>query len=275
MDDVSAIGIDLRSISELSDHNEEFRQSIIGWTIKYCKSDGRKWGHVRLAKSLIKNAYPEFADNKQLVEEKASPFYETLRKLLYTKKTESYGKVTLSKNRYLFDLMCFFVFNEDLSYFKYQLYGSRIEKVAQSFLHMNKGLNTSNYKKNKNKRSEAIQGLYREMKEGDLFWDIKIWNPGYLQIIRVLQRIGEQGTYYEKDPGVLVEQDFGHVCFLYSEHSRIMSIYRLAGFHMGQSHSRVPDFSVRVLADGSSISFKRHENEIISNTASKLVLQNG
>ncbi len=275
LEEMSAIGVDLRSISGLSDHNEAFRQAIIKWIIKYSKDERRKWGHIKLAKALVKNAYPELADNKAHVEDNASPFYETLRGLLYKNKTDGGGVVTLSKNRHLFDLICLFVFNEDFDFFKYQLYGSRIEQVATSFLLVNKGLDTATFREKKAGRSVDMRGLYEDMKNQDLFWDIKSWNPGYLQLIRVLQRLGELGTYYEKNPGILVEQDFGHIGFVYSEHSRTMLLYRLAGFYTGKKHEKIPDFSVRVLADGSSISFKKRENERISKLASTMELQNG
>ena len=256
---ISVIETDLRSISDLSDHNDAFRQAIIKWIIKYCKNDERRWGHIKLAKALIRNAYPELANNKAHVGDMASPFYETLRGLLYKKKSGVGGVITLSKNRHLFDLICLFVFNEDFEFFKYQLYGTRIEKMAKSFLHVNKGLDTVTFRENKAGRSEAMHGLYEDMKGENLFWEITSWEPGYLQLLRVFQRIGEQGTYYEKDPGVLVEQDFGHICFIYSEHSRTMALYRLAGFYTGKTDPKIPDFSVRVLADGSSISFKKKE----------------
>lgn len=286
MDETSVISIDHKRISKISDQNTEFRKAIIRWIVNYSKNK-KKWGKVKLSRALIENAYPKLINDSKL-EDRASHFHETLNSLLNRKDSLRGGVVTLEKNRYLFDIICFFVFKKDPEYFKSQLYESRLESLAKSFLHLNKGLNAITEDENHNINHAIKQGLYEGLVMDNWFWDIRSWKPKYRQVVRVQQNVGDLGTSYIKDLGVLIKlatsysYDYepgshlnyseGYICFVYSEHSTTVSIYK---FQKPRVSNKAPAFLTRTLSDDMYIGYKPSKNELIYKLTSTMGFKSG
>jgi len=263
----------LREVQKLSDFTKEFRSSIIEWIVDFCQNGEEHIGFDKLSNRLIENSYPEHIGNFIEIKELTSKIRESLRSLLSKAKREGYYAVNLSKNQYLFNLLCHYVYKNDFEYFRYHLYGKRLTRLANSF----SALSNSKYDEYDTEYRDlndiSLIGLHSNIDNNEIFWDISPYSDGVYHLYQADVFKGDEGVNCELSFGIIVHQDGVNSCFLYNERKRHTYIYTISNSFLDlelKDRPKIKGLLARSSEDSENYVFEATDNYFVFEILSPL-----